>query len=76
MSAIKQTHVDPAEPQILQFPGPPPARSLASSPEVKEDLRLVKQIAAGEDALTVRLAVADRHELIVLRRGNVCENDR
>ena len=55
MSAIKQAHVEPAEHQIVQFPGHTPARSVASSPEVKEDLRLVKQIAAGDQQAVAAL---------------------
>jgi RNA polymerase sigma-70 factor, ECF subfamily len=47
--------VDSAQNQILQFPGNPPQRSASSLPEVEEDLRLLKRIAAGDQQAVAAL---------------------
>lgn len=47
--------MDSAEKQILQFPGNPPSRSVSSLPEVEEDLRLLKRIAAGDQQAVAAL---------------------
>ncbi len=40
--------MDASENRILPFPEPAPERNAITSPEVAEDLRLIKQIAAGD----------------------------
>ena len=55
MISAEKAPVDPAENQILQFPGNPPTRSAPPLPEVAEDLRLLKQIAAGDQQAVATL---------------------
>lgn len=47
--------MDPAERQILQFPGTAPDRLPPPLPEVEEDLRLLKRIAAGDQQAVAAL---------------------
>jgi RNA polymerase sigma-70 factor, ECF subfamily len=47
-SAPEKLRVDTAENHILQFPGKTQAARAMANPEVAEDLRLLKRIAAGD----------------------------
>lgn len=50
-----KSRVDSAENQILQFPSQPRGRSTSAAPEVEEDLRLLRQIAAGDQQAVAAL---------------------
>jgi RNA polymerase sigma-70 factor (ECF subfamily) len=60
---LQSTHVDIAENQIVPFPGSEPASGATSDPEVAEDLRLLRRIAAG-DQQAVALLYQQRGTLL------------
>lgn len=55
MATVEINSVDTAENQILQFPGANPGRPTPPLPEVEEDLRLLKRIAAGDQQAVAAL---------------------
>jgi RNA polymerase sigma-70 factor (ECF subfamily) len=55
MMSAELLRVDSAQNQILQFPGNSPGRSASSLPEIEEDLRLLKRIAAGDQQAVAAL---------------------
>lgn len=55
MLTVEINRVDTAENQILQFPGNNPGRNPSPLPEVEEDLRLLKRIAAGDQQAVAAL---------------------